>query len=272
MESMFGEIDEIIDFINALEILEPKKKVLFLFDVDGTLTLSRLKAPEWLRPWLAELRGKVDIGFVGGSDLPKQKEQIGEDVMDIFDYCFAENGLVAFKGHEELNSHSIKKETSEKQMQAFINFCISYIADLKLPVKRGTFVEYRTGMLNICPVGRNCSQDERIQFYELDKTEKIREKMIAAIKAEFPDLSFTYSIGGQISFDAFPHGWDKTYCLQFVENKGYEEIHFLGDKTYKGGNDHEIFEDSRTIGHTTISPENTREIVDAEIARLCGTN
>lgn len=37
--------------------------------------------------------------------------------------------------------------------------------------------------------------------------------------------------------------WDKTYCLRFVEGKGYDEIHFFGDKTTPGGNDYEIFED-----------------------------
>lgn len=39
--------------------------------------------------------------------------------------------------------------------------------------------------------------------------------------------------GGQISFDVFPIGWDKTFCLQFVEKEGYKEIHFFGDKTHK---------------------------------------
>jgi hypothetical protein len=29
-------------------------------------------------------------------------------------------------------------------------------------------------------------------------------------------------------------GWDKTYCLQFVE-KEYSEIHFFGDKTFEVG-------------------------------------
>ena len=42
-----------------------------------------------------------------------------------------------------------------------------------------------------------------------------------------------------------------------------QTIHFFGDKTSPGGNDHEIFSDSRTIGHTVTSPENTREIVTA---------
>jgi len=29
---------------------------------------------------------------------------------------------------------------------------------------RGTFIEYRTGMINISPIGRNCSREERDEF------------------------------------------------------------------------------------------------------------
>ena len=57
--------------------------------------------------------------------------------------------------------------------------------------------------------------------------------MIEALRKEFPNEAITYSIGGQISFDLFPTGWDKTYCLQFVQDDGFDEIHFFGDKTYK---------------------------------------
>jgi phosphomannomutase len=62
----------------------------------------------------------------------------------------------------------------------------------------------------------------------------------------------------------FPKGWDKTYCLQHLENEAkrpggveYTTIHFFGDKTFVGGNDYEIFEDSRTIGHTVTGPQDT---------------
>lgn len=34
-------------------------------------------------------------------------------------------------------------------------------------------------------------------------------------------------------------------------------IRFFGDKTYKGGNDYEIFDDSRTVGHSVENPEDT---------------
>lgn len=58
-----------------------------------------------------------------------------------------------------------------------------------------------------------------------------RPKFVEILKEKFADLNLTYSIGGQISFDVFPKGWDKTYCLQFVE-KDFDEIHFFGDKTF----------------------------------------
>ena len=39
------------------------------------------------------------------------------------------------------------------------------------------------------------------------------------------------SAGGQISFDVFPEGWDKRYCLDIVGKDSYNTIHFFGDKT-----------------------------------------
>lgn len=57
----------------------------------------------------------------------------------------------------------------EEKLQQFINFSLSYMSNLTLPVKRGTFIEFRNGMINVCPVGRSCSQAEREQFGAYDK-------------------------------------------------------------------------------------------------------
>ena len=80
-----------------------------------------------------------------------------------------------------------------------------------------------------------------------------------ALQEKFADLNLSYSIGGQISFDVFPQGWDKTYCLRFLSPEDYDEIHFFGDKTFEGGNDFEIFTHERVLGHTTTSPEDTMQ-------------
>jgi phosphomannomutase len=114
-------------------------------------------------------------------------------------------------------------------------------------------------MMNISPIGRNCSREERNDYEKIDLERGIRTNMVAAMKKEFADLDLTYSIGGQISFDLFPTGWDKTYCLRFLKEEDFDEVHFFGDKTFEGGNDFEIFTSERTIGHTVTSPEDTKE-------------
>ena len=132
-----------------------------------------------------------------------------------------------------------------------------YLADLEIPVKRGTFVELRNAMVNICPIGRSCTYEERLTFAEYDTKHGVREKMVQALEKEFASYGLSFAIGGQISIDVFPTGWDKTFCLRHVVGEGFEEVHFFGDKTMKGGNDHEIYNHPSVHGHTVTSPEDT---------------
>lgn len=196
--------------------------------------------------------------MVGGSDLKKQREQLGEGVLDMFDYVFSENGLVAYEGQNLIAEASFQQFLGEEKLQKLINFILRYIAELDIPVKRGTFIEFRKGMLNVSPIGRNCSQAERCEFEEYDKGAKVRETMVSVLQKEFADYGLKFSIGGQISFDLFPTGWDKTYALRFVES--FKEIHFFGDKTYEGGNDFEIYTSDRTVGHSVKTPNDTMRI------------
>jgi len=238
--------------------------LILLFDVDGTLTAPRKLVTPEMTAFIKELRKKCVIGIVGGSDFKKQKEQMGEDVLENWDYLFAENGLMAFKQGEKFAEQSLKKWMGEEKLQKFLNFVLKYLSGIELPCKRGTFVEFRAGMLNISPIGRNCSQEERDAFEEFDKTAGVRKTMVAALQEKFSDYGLQYSIGGQISFDVFPAGWDKTFCLQFI--KEFKEVHFFGDKTFKGGNDYEIFTSERTVGHTVTSPSDTIKQVNEVLA------
>ena len=50
----------------------------------------------------------------------------------------------------------------------------------------------------------------------MDLANDVRKTMVEKMREKFADLDLTFSIGGQISFDLFPKGWDKTYCLRYV--------------------------------------------------------
>jgi phosphomannomutase len=178
-------------------------------------------------------------------------------VLQDFDYVFSENGLVAYKNGQLIAKQSISKHLGEEKLQEVINFMLKYLSEIEdIPVKRGTFIEFRAGMLNVSPVGRNCSQEERDAFEQHDLKHGIRTRFVEALRTRFSNLDLVYSIGGQISFDVFPKGWDKTYCLQFVK-EDFDEIHFFGDKTFQGGNDYEIFVSPDTVGHSVSGPDDT---------------
>lgn len=231
-------------------------KVLILFDVDGTLTGSRKLVKQNMIDTLIKLKSKVDIGIVGGSNLSKQKEQLLEENLKLFKYVFSENGLMAFKEGKLINETSIKNELGEESIKKLINTSLNYMSKLDIPKKRGTFIEFRTGMINLCPVGRSCSQDEREDFFDYDNENNIRKNMVKYLSEELKDLNLSFSIGGQISIDVFPKGWDKTYCLQFVKND-YDRILFFGDRTMEGGNDYEIFKHELTEAYAVNKPEDT---------------
>ncbi|KAJ1902339.1 Phosphomannomutase 1 [Kickxella alabastrina] len=238
-----------------------------LFDVDGTLTPARGVITAEMKKCLEDLRKKCVVGFVGGSDFVKQKEQLGDNVADMFDFCFSENGLTAFRKGKPLASNTFLQYLGEDRYAKLVNFCLHYIADLDLPQKRGTFVEFRQGMINISPIGRNCSREERNAYEVFDLKHRIREKFVEALKKEFEDYNLKYSIGGQISFDVFPVGWDKTYCLRHLEGESFTKIHFFGDKAFEGGNDWELYKHEAVTGHSVKNPEETQAVLK-EIFRI----
>ncbi|RWS16890.1 hypothetical protein B4U79_00181 [Dinothrombium tinctorium] len=245
---------------------ERNGEVMCLFDVDGTLTAPRQKVSAEMENFLRRLRDRVHVALVGGSDLNKIHEQMAgsgananqplECMLRQYDYVFAENGLVAYKSDKLLGRQSIAEFLGEHKCQQFINFCLDYMSKIYLPLKRGNFIEFRNGMINVTLCGRSVNQQERDEFASYDQKHKLRKQFVEAMEKQFPpEFGLTFAIGGQISIDVFPKGWDKTYCLRWLPE--FKTIHFFGDKTSPGGNDYQIYCHERTIGHHVNSPEET---------------
>lgn len=57
-------------------------------------------------------------------------------MIDLFDYCFAENGLTAYRLGEALPSNSFITWLGEEKYKKMANFILHYIADLDIPIKR----------------------------------------------------------------------------------------------------------------------------------------
>ena len=81
-----------------------------------------------------------------GSDLPKQEEQLGKGIASVFPYNFSQNGLVAYKNGELLESQTIAKFLGEDNVKRIVNWVLKYLSELDLPVKvrdntKGTKIE-----------------------------------------------------------------------------------------------------------------------------------
>ncbi|KAJ8345710.1 hypothetical protein SKAU_G00299030 [Synaphobranchus kaupii] len=131
-------------------------------------------------------------------------------------------------------------------------------------------------MLNISPIGRSCTHEERIEFSEIDKRERIREKFVAALQEEFAGKGPEIHQGWSDQFRCVPRRVGQAFVPGSVGGRraGGNLLFWkrdivckcrggwkIGLSPFRGGNDYEIFNDPRTIGFTVYSPSDT--------ARLC---
>lgn len=244
------------------------KNTLLLFDVDGTLTQPMKHIDEEMYIILNQLKTKgYNLAVVGGSNLEKIEKQLGSEMYIVFDYIFAENGVIAFKGSQEIHSNSIisylsryKKGEEENIYQEVVEILMNQLSKLRIPKKRGSFIELRRASINVSPIGRSCTYTEREEFYKYDSKHCIRKSLAYSLNQELQKYGLKASIGGMISLDILPFDWDKTYCLKHIEGL-YENIIFYGDRTQPGENDHEIYSDLRTYGINVESAETTKKLL-----------
>lgn len=57
-------------------------------------------------------------------------------VLELVDYSFPENGLMAYHDGKQFHAQSFKDYLGEDKLKEFVNFCLHYIADLDIPKKR----------------------------------------------------------------------------------------------------------------------------------------
>jgi phosphomannomutase len=203
---------------------------IFIFDVDGTLTPSRqVMDPEFYN-FFQEWGRKNTFYLVSGSDMPKLKEQMAELdglALGIFTCC----------GNEFWADDELQYQNTFTPPEDLKSYIVQTLSRNDYPVKAGGHIEDRGSMVNFSIVGRDCTLAERQDYFEYDKVEGEREKIATYINTNFPDLEAV--IGGQISIDIYPKGYDKSQILQHIKSK-YNEYIFIGDRTMPGGNDYPL--------------------------------
>jgi len=244
---------------------------IFIFDVDGTLTPSRLPMTKEFQKFFKEWIKKNKFYLVTGSDLPKLQEQMcfyDIEAEGIFTCCgnqfWLPNSSVPIQSADLIYDNKFKVPRKLNKLLGTI------LSNSIYPHRYGNHIEDRGSMVNFSIVGRDCTQEQREKYYKWD-TEKGERKIIAnAIKEKFPDLDAV--IGGQISIDIYPKGNDKSQVLNVIEQERLvppSEYIFIGDGIENGGNDYPLAElmDNTEIcdWYHTKGWEHTKEILESLI-------
>ena len=242
---------------------------VFIFDVDGTLTPSRLPMTEEFQKFFKEWVKTNKFYLVTGSDLPKLQEQMcmyDIEAERIFTCC----GNQMWKPDPSIVNISAEqiyenKFELPKHLDLFLRIVLK---QSPYPHRYGNHIEDRGSMVNFSIVGRDCTQEQREEFFEWDKKEGERERIANIIKTKAKGIDAV--VGGQISIDIYPKGNDKSQVLNIIEQERLvppNEYVFIGDGIENGGNDYPLAElmDNTEIcdWYHTKGWEHTKEILES---------
>jgi len=204
-------------------------KNIYLFDVDGTLTPAQQKMTDdfcsFFRGWIKNKK----VYLVSGSDYDKLKEQVPEDILTSVEGVFSCMGSILYIGGNKSYSNTFNPPAE------LLSFLEETLKSTKYWPRCGNHIEKRIGMINFSIVGRKASKQQREEYCVWDDKTSTRIIIASKINKRFKDIEAT--IGGEISIDIYPAGWDKSQILKYIPIGAY---HFFGDKTQPGGNDYAL--------------------------------
>lgn len=206
--------------------------MIYIFDVDGTLTPSRETIfPEfanWFSWWmLSEQSQGNKVMLVTGSDRTKTQEQLGEKILSRIDYCFNCMGNTVYKGQELVYDYKLEEPETLKE---FLELCLGRST---YPSRYGNHIEHRGSMINFSVVGRNAVGQQRTHYYEWDKVNHERAAIADQICNLFGQQGLTATVGGETGIDISAVGRDKSQVMSYID----QPTVFFGDRIDPSGND-----------------------------------
>lgn len=202
----------------------------FIFDVDGTLTPSRGVIDTGFRDFFLDFCNSNDVYLVTGSDYPKTLEQLGSEVCMTVKTVYNCSGNDVWRRGARIRSNDWILPESAK------NWLLAELQSSEFVLRAGNHIEERQATVNFSIVGRHATMGERQLYVAWDERTNERTLLATRFNEQFPDLEAR--VGGETGIDIYQKGCDKSQIL--ADFKTIDNIHFFGDRTEIGGNDHPL--------------------------------
>ena len=220
-------------------------KKLIVFDLDGTIAESKSSLDAEMAQLLGALMGIVKVAVISGGNWPQFEKQLLSNLphderlvnLSLLPTC----GTKFFKyesGWNQLYSEDFTDEEKEKIISSLKQ--VIGLSDFKTEETWGEQIEDRGSQITFSALGQKAPIEEK-KKWDPDFTK--RKKMKAFLDNLIPE--FSVRLGGTTSVDVTKPGIDKAYGIRKLRDIlgiAINEMIFIGDALFPGGNDYPIKE------------------------------
>ncbi len=220
-------------------------KKIIVFDLDGTLAESKQGLDQEISGLLSQLLDIKKVAIITGGAFPQLQKQVISKIA--FDaerfknlYIFPTKGsmMYNFDGKDwiKIYDKSFTYEEKEKIIDAFNK--VYKEVDFLSTEHYGDVLEDRGSQFTFSALGQDASVELKknwdIDFYKRKELKKHLDKYLP---------EFAVDMGGMTSIDVTQKTIDKAYAIEQIQKYlkiKTDEILFIGDAIFEGGNDYSI--------------------------------
>ena len=243
-------------------------KKLIVFDLDGTVAESKLPLDAEMAKLLGQLLQVVQVAIISGGGWPQFEKQalsnLAQDVrlsnLSLLPTCGTK--FYKYDGRWKLLYSEDFLASQKKKIVDALNEALKK-AGLTAERHWGDLIEDRGSQITFSALGQEAPlADKKNWDPDFAKRKKIKEILDTLIP------EFSIQLGGSTSIDVTKPGIDKGYGikkLREVLGVGINEMLFIGDALFPGGNDYP----AKAAGVDSIEvrdPDETKRVIEAIIA------
>ena len=243
-------------------------KQLIVFDLDGTLAESKSAIDAEMALLLNTLLGFTKVAIISGGDWPQFEKQIlaqglagaGMSNLSLLPTCGTKfyrytTAWAPLYSEDLTQDEKLRIIAALNQTTALLGFESTKVW--------GEQIEDRGSQITFSALGQTAPILEK-KAWDPDFTK--RKKMQQNLAKIIPE--FSVGLGGTTSVDVTRPGIDKAYGIQKLEailHIGKQEMLFLGDALFPGGNDYPVKE-AGVASIQVRDPDETKRIIETIIA------
>jgi HAD superfamily hydrolase (TIGR01484 family) len=245
-------------------------KKLIVFDLDGTLAQSKSALDPEMAEKLAGLLRVAQVSVISGGGWPQFQLQVVSKLPTDADlgklyllptcgtkfYRFASDWTLVYSDEFSTDQRSKIMDSLKRVID---------LPQFKAPRTWGERIEDRGSQITFSGLGQEAPLEEKEKW---DPDFAKRRQMKVLLDGQLPE--FSVRLGGTTSIDITKPGIDKAYGIRKlcdILGISIEEMIFVGDALFPGGNDYPAKE-AGVISIQVRDPDETQRVIEAIIACL----